>query len=64
MAEAFSSGRMLERAAGIGTDVRDAMLATGLVDAAQIDAAVRALASPAFAALSPGMITAWGGCRA
>ncbi|MET8680762.1 hypothetical protein ABZW18_25015 [Streptomyces sp. NPDC004647] len=44
--------------------VCDAMLATGLVDAAQVDAAVQALASSAFAALSPGMITAWGGCRA
>jgi SAM-dependent methyltransferase len=39
---------------------RDAMVATGLVDEATIDRAVRSLDSPACAGLSPGMITAWG----
>ncbi|WP_371496981.1 methyltransferase domain-containing protein [Kitasatospora sp. NBC_00374] len=40
--------------------VREAMLATGLVDADTLAAAERDLASPDFADLSPGMITAWG----
>ncbi|WP_343240320.1 class I SAM-dependent methyltransferase [Streptomyces sp. SID14515] len=39
---------------------REAMLATGLVDDAAVDAAVRYLESPACAALSAGMLTAWG----
>ncbi|MER6996180.1 class I SAM-dependent methyltransferase [Streptomyces sp. NPDC000410] len=39
---------------------REAMAATGLVDDATIDAAIRYLDSPDCAALSPGMITAWG----
>ncbi|GHB59168.1 hypothetical protein GCM10010347_31390 [Streptomyces cirratus] len=39
---------------------REAMTATGLVDDADIDAAIRYLDSPDCAALSPGMITAWG----
>ncbi|WP_330261314.1 class I SAM-dependent methyltransferase [Streptomyces sp. NBC_00539] len=39
---------------------REAMTATGLVDEADIDAALRYLDSPDCAALSPGMITAWG----
>ncbi|SHN08768.1 class I SAM-dependent methyltransferase [Actinacidiphila paucisporea] len=40
---------------------RAAMLATGLVDGAAVDAAVRYLDSDACAALSAGMLTAWGG---
>jgi SAM-dependent methyltransferase len=39
---------------------RPSILATGLVDAATIDAAVRCLDSPDCAALSPGMLTTWG----
>ncbi|MFG2965365.1 MULTISPECIES: class I SAM-dependent methyltransferase [unclassified Streptomyces] len=39
---------------------RTAMLATGLVDDAAVDAAVRYLASDECAALSAGMLTAWG----
>lgn len=36
------------------------MLSTGLVDDAAVDAAVRYLESDACAALSAGMLTAWG----
>ncbi|MFQ3559877.1 class I SAM-dependent methyltransferase [Streptomyces gramineus] len=39
---------------------RAAMLATGLVDDAAVDAAVRYLSSDECAALSAGMLTAWG----
>ncbi|MFJ8843346.1 class I SAM-dependent methyltransferase [Streptomyces cyaneofuscatus] len=39
---------------------RRAMVATGLVDDAGVDAAVRYLASDACAALSAGMLTVWG----
>ncbi|MFF7364794.1 methyltransferase domain-containing protein [Streptomyces sp. NPDC008125] len=39
---------------------RPAMLATGLVDDAAVDAAVRYLVSDECAALSAGMLTAWG----
>lgn len=39
---------------------RAAMLATGLVDAAAVDEAVRYLDSDDCAALSAGMLTAWG----
>lgn len=39
---------------------REAMLATGLVDDAAIDTAVRYLGSDECAALSAGMLTAWG----
>ncbi|MEU3839384.1 class I SAM-dependent methyltransferase [Streptomyces sp. NPDC028635] len=39
---------------------RAAMLATGLVDAAAVDEAIRYLDSDACAALSAGMLTAWG----
>ncbi|MEU6890551.1 class I SAM-dependent methyltransferase [Streptomyces sp. NPDC046557] len=39
---------------------REAMTGTGLVDDADIDAAIRYLDSPGCAALSPGMITVWG----
>ncbi|WP_432000952.1 class I SAM-dependent methyltransferase [Streptomyces sioyaensis] len=39
---------------------RGAMLATGRVDEAQIERARHELASPEGAALSPGMLTAWG----
>ncbi|MET8126378.1 class I SAM-dependent methyltransferase [Streptomyces sp. NPDC005231] len=39
---------------------REAILDTGLVDDATVDAAIRYLDSPDCAALSPGMITAWG----
>ncbi|MET9117012.1 methyltransferase domain-containing protein [Streptomyces longwoodensis] len=39
---------------------RPAMLATGLVDAAAVDEAVRYLGSADCAALSAGMLTAWG----
>ncbi|MET7491162.1 class I SAM-dependent methyltransferase [Streptomyces sp900116325] len=39
---------------------REAILATGLVDDATVEAAIRYLDSPDCAALSPGMITAWG----
>ncbi|MFF7985347.1 class I SAM-dependent methyltransferase [Streptomyces sp. NPDC007901] len=39
---------------------RAAMLATGLVDDAAVDAAIRYLASDECAALSAGMLTAWG----
>ncbi|MFJ4776015.1 class I SAM-dependent methyltransferase [Streptomyces sp. NPDC088762] len=39
---------------------REAMVATGLVDDAGIDEAVRYLNSPACTALSAGMLTAWG----
>ncbi|MFE0193072.1 class I SAM-dependent methyltransferase [Streptomyces sp. NPDC058989] len=39
---------------------RAAMLATGRVDDAQIDQALRDLSSTESAALAPGMITAWG----
>ncbi|MFJ1701913.1 class I SAM-dependent methyltransferase [Kitasatospora sp. NPDC088346] len=40
--------------------MRGPMLATGLVDERTLAAAERDLASPEFADLSPGMITAWG----
>ncbi|MER5931080.1 class I SAM-dependent methyltransferase [Streptomyces sp. NPDC002054] len=43
---------------------REAMTATGLVDDATIDAAIRYLDSPECAALSPGMLTAWGTAKA
>ncbi|MFF3326737.1 class I SAM-dependent methyltransferase [Streptomyces sp. NPDC002889] len=46
--------------AGTWDRSREAMVATGLVDEAAIDAAMRYLDSPECAALSPGMITAWG----
>ncbi|WP_326616163.1 class I SAM-dependent methyltransferase [Streptomyces decoyicus] len=39
---------------------RGAMLATGRVDEAQIERALRDLSSPRCAGLSPGMLTAWG----
>ncbi|QKV96382.1 class I SAM-dependent methyltransferase [Streptomyces sp. NA02950] len=39
---------------------REAIVATGLVDGAGVDAAIRYLDSPGCAALSAGMITAWG----
>ncbi|GAA3309933.1 hypothetical protein GCM10020295_75730 [Streptomyces cinereospinus] len=39
---------------------RAAMVATGLVDDAGVDAALRCLDGPGFAGLSPGMLTAWG----
>ncbi|MGW7328962.1 class I SAM-dependent methyltransferase [Streptomyces sp. NPDC054840] len=39
---------------------REPMRATGLVDDAAIDAAIRYLDSPDCAALSPGLLTAWG----
>ncbi|UUU43893.1 class I SAM-dependent methyltransferase [Streptomyces sp. NBC_00162] len=39
---------------------RAAMVATGLVDDAQLDEAVRYLDSPGCTGLSPGMLTAWG----
>lgn len=39
---------------------RQAMTATGLVDDADVDAAIHYLDSPDCAALSPGLITAWG----
>ncbi|NUS16231.1 MAG: class I SAM-dependent methyltransferase [Streptomyces sp.] len=39
---------------------RAAMLATGLVDDAAVDTALRRLGSGESAALSPGMLTAWG----
>ncbi|MFD7441535.1 class I SAM-dependent methyltransferase [Streptomyces sp. NPDC059909] len=39
---------------------RAAMVATGLVDDARIDEAVRCLDSPQCTGLSPGMLTAWG----
>ncbi|MFD9004540.1 class I SAM-dependent methyltransferase [Streptomyces sp. NPDC059582] len=39
---------------------RAAMVATGLVDDAAIDEAVRRLDSPTYAGLSPGMLTGWG----
>ncbi|MET9964179.1 methyltransferase domain-containing protein [Streptomyces sp. NPDC006326] len=43
------------------TRAREAMTATGLVDDADIDEAIRYLDSPDCADLSPGLITAW--CR-
>ncbi|QES47462.1 SAM-dependent methyltransferase [Streptomyces venezuelae] len=43
---------------------REAMTATGLVDDATIDAAIRYLDAPECAALSPGLLTAWGTARA
>ncbi|MGW7104082.1 class I SAM-dependent methyltransferase [Streptomyces sp. NPDC054838] len=46
--------------AGTWDRAREAMTATGLVDDADIDAAIRYLGSPDCAALSPGLITAWG----
>ncbi|MEV6685443.1 methyltransferase domain-containing protein [Streptomyces sp. NPDC051130] len=46
--------------AGTWDRAREAMTATGLVDDADIDAAIRYLDSPDCADLSPGMITAWG----
>ncbi|MFD3326863.1 class I SAM-dependent methyltransferase [Streptomyces sp. NPDC058701] len=46
--------------AGTWDRARGAMTATGLVDDAAIDAAVRYLDSSDCADLSPGMITAWG----
>ncbi|MFD3417860.1 class I SAM-dependent methyltransferase [Streptomyces decoyicus] len=39
---------------------RGAMLATGRVDEAQIERALRDLSSPRCAGLAPGMLTAWG----
>lgn len=39
---------------------RAAMLATGLVDDAAIDEALRRLDAPTYVGLSPGMLTAWG----
>ncbi|MEV7525133.1 methyltransferase domain-containing protein [Streptomyces sp. NPDC091371] len=39
---------------------RTAMVATGLVDDARLDEAVRYLDSPGCTGLSPGMLTAWG----
>ncbi|MGW7105470.1 class I SAM-dependent methyltransferase [Streptomyces xanthophaeus] len=39
---------------------RGAMVATGLVDDAQLDEALRHLDSPQCTGLSPGMLTAWG----
>ncbi|QNP67087.1 class I SAM-dependent methyltransferase [Streptomyces genisteinicus] len=39
---------------------RQAMVATGLVDDAGVDEAVRSLESPGFAGFSPGLLTAWG----
>ncbi|MGW7457347.1 class I SAM-dependent methyltransferase [Streptomyces sp. NPDC054797] len=39
---------------------RESMTATGLVDDGDVDAAIRYLDSPDCAALSPGMLTAWG----
>ncbi|WP_406001894.1 class I SAM-dependent methyltransferase [Streptomyces sp. NBC_00829] len=46
--------------AGTWDRAREAIVATGLVDDETVDAAVRYLDSPDCAALSPGMITAWG----
>ncbi|MGW5847698.1 class I SAM-dependent methyltransferase [Streptomyces sp. NPDC055254] len=46
--------------AGTWDRAREAMTATGLVDDATVDAAIRYLHSPDCAALSPGMLTAWG----
>ncbi|MFE5627444.1 class I SAM-dependent methyltransferase [Streptomyces virginiae] len=39
---------------------RGAMVGTGLIDDAQLDEAVRHLATPGCTGLSPGMLTAWG----
>ncbi|OEJ28353.1 methyltransferase [Streptomyces agglomeratus] len=39
---------------------REAIVATGLADDATVGTAIRELDSPDFAALSPGMLTAWG----
>ncbi|MFJ6480331.1 MULTISPECIES: class I SAM-dependent methyltransferase [unclassified Streptomyces] len=46
--------------AGTWERARGPMTATGLVDDAEIDAAIRYLDSPDCAALSPGLLTAWG----
>ncbi|MCX4806513.1 MULTISPECIES: class I SAM-dependent methyltransferase [unclassified Streptomyces] len=46
--------------AGTWERARGPMTATGLVDDAAIDAAIRYLDSPDCAALSPGLLTAWG----
>ncbi len=46
--------------AGTWDRAREPMKATGLVDDAAIDAAIRYLDSPECAALSPGLLTAWG----
>ncbi|MEV6733277.1 MULTISPECIES: class I SAM-dependent methyltransferase [unclassified Streptomyces] len=46
--------------AGTWDRAREAIVATGLVDGATVDEAIRYLDSPDCAALSPGMITAWG----
>ncbi|MGW7368020.1 class I SAM-dependent methyltransferase [Streptomyces sp. NPDC054841] len=46
--------------AGTWDRARERIVATGLVDDATIDEAIRRLDSPDCAALSPGMITAWG----
>ncbi|MEU6314150.1 class I SAM-dependent methyltransferase [Streptomyces sp. NPDC047014] len=46
--------------AGTWDRARQAMTATGLVDDADVDEAIRSLGSPGCAAMSPGMITAWG----
>ncbi|MFD9481795.1 MULTISPECIES: class I SAM-dependent methyltransferase [Streptomyces] len=46
--------------AGTWERARGPMTATGLVDDAEIDAAIRYLESPDCAALSPGLLTAWG----
>ncbi|WP_314250120.1 class I SAM-dependent methyltransferase [Streptomyces kutzneri] len=46
--------------AGTWERARGPMTATGLVDDAAIDAAIRYLESPDCAALSPGLLTAWG----
>ncbi|MEU9125541.1 methyltransferase domain-containing protein [Streptomyces sp. NPDC048506] len=40
--------------------IRDAVLATGQVDEAEFAAALESLVAPECAALSPGMLTAWG----
>ncbi len=46
--------------AGTWDRAREAIVATGLVDDATVDEALRCLDSPDCAALSPGMLTAWG----
>ncbi|MFD3541568.1 class I SAM-dependent methyltransferase [Streptomyces sp. NPDC058662] len=46
--------------AGTWDRARGSMTATGLVDDATVDAAIRYLDSPDCAALSPGLLTAWG----
>ncbi|WP_329315791.1 class I SAM-dependent methyltransferase [Streptomyces sp. NBC_01278] len=46
--------------AGTWDRARESIVATGLVDDTTVDEAIRYLGSPDCAALSPGMITAWG----